>query len=109
MATPAETTAFPFPHPELTTIITDNTTIELTIQVLRSAGVYAHAITTWDDKPAADQTWTKPAPSVKTAMPTTSLTPRSTIAKAASIKLVLEKRARKSHRMEGRLTLTLII
>jgi hypothetical protein len=37
--------------------ITDNTTIKLTIQALRSAGVYAHAITTWDDKPDAEQTW----------------------------------------------------
>jgi hypothetical protein len=37
--------------------ITNNTTIELTIQALCSAGVYAHAITTWDDKPDAEKTW----------------------------------------------------
>jgi hypothetical protein len=32
--------------------------IELTISSLRQAGVYDHAITTWDDKELADQTWT---------------------------------------------------
>jgi hypothetical protein len=38
--------------------ISDDATIELTISSLRQAGVYDHAITTWDDKEIADQTWT---------------------------------------------------
>jgi hypothetical protein len=31
--------------------ISDNTTVELTLQALRQAGVYSHALQTWDDKP----------------------------------------------------------
>jgi hypothetical protein len=31
--------------------ISDNTTMELTLQALREAGVYGHALQTWDDKP----------------------------------------------------------
>ena len=38
--------------------ISDDATIELTISLLQQAGVYDHAITTWDDKELADQTWT---------------------------------------------------
>jgi hypothetical protein len=37
--------------------ISDNTTMELTLIALRQAGVYAHAIQTWDDKPDAEQTY----------------------------------------------------
>ena len=37
--------------------ISDDTTMELTISALRQAGVYDHAITTWDDKEVADHTW----------------------------------------------------
>ena len=37
--------------------ISDNTTMELTLIALRQAGVYAHAIQTWDDKTDADQTY----------------------------------------------------
>jgi hypothetical protein len=37
--------------------ISDDATMELTIASLRQAGVYDHAITTWDDKEAADHTW----------------------------------------------------
>ncbi len=33
-------------------------TIELTLTSLRGAGVYDHAIITWEDKEAVDQTWT---------------------------------------------------
>jgi hypothetical protein len=32
-------------------------TIELTLTALRKAGVYDHAIITWEDKDAATQTW----------------------------------------------------
>jgi hypothetical protein len=37
--------------------ISDDATMELAISALRQAGVYDHAITTWDDKEVADQTW----------------------------------------------------
>jgi hypothetical protein len=37
--------------------ISDDATIELTISSLRQAGVYDHAITTWEDKEIANQTW----------------------------------------------------
>jgi hypothetical protein len=37
--------------------ISDNTTMELTLQALREAGVYAHALQTWDDKPEQDQSY----------------------------------------------------
>jgi hypothetical protein len=37
--------------------ISDNTTMELTLQALRQAGVYAHALQTWDDKPAQEQSY----------------------------------------------------
>jgi hypothetical protein len=32
-------------------------TMALTLQALKKAGVYSHAITTWKDKPTVDQTW----------------------------------------------------
>jgi hypothetical protein len=38
-------------------VISDDATMELTISSLRKAGVYDHAITTWEDKEVADQTW----------------------------------------------------
>jgi hypothetical protein len=37
--------------------ISDTATMALTLQALKKAGVYSHAITTWKDKPAIDQTW----------------------------------------------------
>jgi hypothetical protein len=37
--------------------ISDEATIELTLTALRKAGVYEHAIITWEDKDAATQTW----------------------------------------------------
>jgi hypothetical protein len=37
--------------------ISDDATMELTISALRQAGVYDHALTTWDDKEVPDQTW----------------------------------------------------
>ena len=37
--------------------ISETATMALTTQALKKAGVYAHAITTWKDKPSADQTW----------------------------------------------------
>jgi hypothetical protein len=37
--------------------ISHDATIELTISSLRQAGVYGRAITTWEDKEIADQTW----------------------------------------------------
>jgi hypothetical protein len=37
--------------------ISDEATIELTLTALRKTGVYDHAIITWEDKEAADQTW----------------------------------------------------
>ena len=38
--------------------ISNEATIELTLTALRKAGVYDHAIITWEDKEAIDQTWT---------------------------------------------------
>jgi hypothetical protein len=32
-------------------------TMTLTLQALKKAGVYSHVITTWKDKPTAEQTW----------------------------------------------------
>jgi hypothetical protein len=37
--------------------ISDNTTMELTVQSLRQAGVYGHALQTWDDKSETEQTY----------------------------------------------------
>jgi hypothetical protein len=37
--------------------ISDNTTMELTLEALRQAGVYAHALQTWDDKPETEQSY----------------------------------------------------
>jgi hypothetical protein len=37
--------------------IPDGATIELSLTSLRQAGVYDHAITAWEDKPIAEQTW----------------------------------------------------
>ncbi len=37
--------------------IPDGATIELSLTSLRQAGVYDHAITAWEDKPIAQQTW----------------------------------------------------
>jgi hypothetical protein len=37
--------------------ISDEATVELTITSLRKAGVYDHAITTWEDKDSTEQTW----------------------------------------------------
>jgi hypothetical protein len=37
--------------------ISETATMELTIEALRQAGAYSHAIQTWDDKANADQTW----------------------------------------------------
>jgi hypothetical protein len=37
--------------------IPDGATIELSLTALRKAGVYDHAITAWEDKPIAEQTW----------------------------------------------------
>jgi hypothetical protein len=37
--------------------IQDGATIELSLTAFRKAGVYDHAITTWEDKPLTDQTW----------------------------------------------------
>jgi hypothetical protein len=37
--------------------IPDGATVELSLVALRKAGVYEHAITSWEDKPMADQTW----------------------------------------------------
>jgi hypothetical protein len=37
--------------------IQDGATIELSLTAFRKAGVYDHAITTWEDKTPAEQTW----------------------------------------------------
>ena len=37
--------------------ISETATMALTLQALKKAGVYSHAITTWKDKPTADQNW----------------------------------------------------
>jgi hypothetical protein len=37
--------------------IPDGATTELSLTALRKAGVYDHAITAWEDKPIAEQTW----------------------------------------------------
>jgi hypothetical protein len=37
--------------------INDATTLQLTLEALRKSGVYDHAITTWEERPDADQTW----------------------------------------------------
>jgi hypothetical protein len=37
--------------------ISDNTTMELTLEALRQSGVYAHALQTWDDKADDEQTY----------------------------------------------------
>jgi hypothetical protein len=37
--------------------IPDRATIEFSLTALRKAGVYEHAISAWEDKPIAEQTW----------------------------------------------------